>query len=174
MIFKLRLINILRKTHINLKPIIKLKIILINKITHKVIFTEIINILKQMFINLKVVIMHKIILINKITHKVTIIQIKINILNYLSISVKMSNKDIHQRISLLVKLYFNHIYLSSINYKDILNFYQYIIINCKPSLTPYNYISITTEFLKNILSLLRFKFGLKNRIKNWLFWVYGE
>ena len=99
---------------------------------------------------------------------------KINILNYLSISVKMSNKDIHQRISLLVKLYFNHIYLSSINYKDILNFYQYIIINCKPSLTPYNYISITTEFLKNILSLLRFKFGLKNRIKNWLFWVYGE
>ena len=94
---------------------------------------------------------------------------KVNILNYLFISEKMCKKEIHQRISNLVKFYFTHIYLNHFDYKDLLNFYQQIImINSKPSLTTYDYIVINTEFLKSIFLLLRFKFGVKTRIKKLL------
>ncbi|MTJ50314.1 glycosyltransferase family 2 protein [Dolichospermum sp. UHCC 0259] len=88
------------------------------------------------------------------------------ILNYLSLSVKIPKKVLYQSISNLVKRYFRHIYLEPLNYKDLLKFYKQTIINSKLKLTPYYYIAINTDFLVCTFLLLRYKFGVKTRIKN--------
>ena len=90
---------------------------------------------------------------------------RLNILNYLYISVKIPKKVLYQNISNLVEHYLNDAYSRPLDYKDILKLYKQIfIINYEPS----DYIIINAKFLKKVFLLLRFKFGIKTKIKNLL------
>ena len=90
---------------------------------------------------------------------------QINILDYLSQSVKIPNRVLYKMQSDIINGYLGYYYSQPINYNELIKFYKKIIVlNYNLS----NYASIHIQIFKKIISILRSKLAIGIKMKQYL------